>query len=401
MLGQRTRSRRGFQRRAAALELGAHLRIGDQLVLDALVDGLFQLVGIRGAQQTHIRLGAGDCRDHVTVGTGLRHRPVNLEPGLGLGQIAHLQHLVRQFIQRVAALLRCTACVRGLALHIQQDGADAAGGQRQLVGRHTRALAREHGILLGAQLGLHGARARRADLFIAVDEHSERAVLLEANRLQDRDGVQDDGHAVLVVGDTQAISAVAVDTERLLREHALEVHRIHVRDQHDVARAFALEARKHHLADLLGCVGHAVGVIARVDQLDVAAQQAQAVGNHAGNLVQAFDVLAARLNRHQRLHGVDQRRLFLLGALVDLGRRHGGGLTRSQCTGHRQRCQYDWPHSPHHRLGSHGCFLTCVVMVCNKIRPRFSHARLMVAWSPLPSSDRASDPTQWNIGSAA
>ena len=102
-----------------------------------------------------------------------------------------------------------------------------------------------------------------------------------------------------------------------LRQHAALVDRVHVRDQHDLLRARALEGGAHHLADLLGRVVHAVGIGRRLDQLDLAAERLELVGDQVGDLVQAFEVAAAGLDRDQLLQGFEQRGLFLGGERGD------------------------------------------------------------------------------------
>jgi hypothetical protein len=47
------------------------------------------------------------------------------------------------------------------------------------------------------------ARPGRADLLVAVDEHGQRAVILEAELVQHRHRVQDERDALLVVGDAE------------------------------------------------------------------------------------------------------------------------------------------------------------------------------------------------------
>jgi len=78
--------------------------------------------------------------------------------------------------------------------------------------------------------------------------------------------------AGLVVGDPEAVGAVALDAERLFREHPAQVHGIHVRKQQDLLRAPALEACVHDFSDPGRSVLHAVGVRARIDELDLATQ---------------------------------------------------------------------------------------------------------------------------------
>jgi hypothetical protein len=97
-----------------------------------------------------IGLGRGFGGHHIAVGAGLGHRPVELEAVLGLGQILHLQQLMRELVQRIHAVLGLGARMRCLARDLEVGGADAAGGQAQAaVG--AAAFKAEHGVLLGPQ----------------------------------------------------------------------------------------------------------------------------------------------------------------------------------------------------------------------------------------------------------
>ncbi len=310
---ERLGGRRLLERRPALLEAELDPGVGDQLLLYTLADDVLRFGEVRQTQHAHVRIGDRVGGNDVAVGARFRERPVQLEADLGLGEVAHLQHLVRELVERVAAELRRAAGVRSAAPDRHRDRADAAGGERQAVAVGARAFAGEHRVVLGAEPGEHRPRAGRADLLVAVDEHRERAVVAEVHGLQHRHGVDDQRDALLVVRDAKAVGALAVDAERLLGEHALQVHRVHVRDEQDLLLARALEAGEHHAADLLGRVEHPVAVGAGLDELDRAAERFQAIGDQARDPVQAFAVAAAGLDRHQLLHGLDHRRLFLLG----------------------------------------------------------------------------------------
>ena len=202
------------------------------------------------------------------------------------------------------------------------------------------------------------ARGGRADLFVAVDEHRDRAVVAEIQRLEHRERVQDDGDAVPVVGDSEAVSAVAVDAERLLRKHAARVNRIHVGEEQDLFRAGARESRSHHLADLLGRVVHLVDV-ARLHELDLPTQIFQPPGDEACEFVQAVVVTAARLDGHQFLQGSEQAWLFLLGQ----GRYRLDGL--AECV-----CRHARPHQEH---GGLEITESLVRLHGDRLLPRLTH----------------------------
>jgi hypothetical protein len=179
---------------------------------------------------------------------------------------------------------------------------------------------REHRVLVGGDARDRRARAGRADLLVAVDEDRQRRVVLEAELVEHRDDVQDQRDALLVVGDAEPVGAVAVDPKRLVLEHAAQVDGVHVRDQQHLLLAGALPFGLHHRAGLGRRVVH-LEDIGRRQHGDLAAELAQAIGDQAGDLLEAFDVLAARLDRDQLAQRVEQRLLLLARRLVD--RRNG------------------------------------------------------------------------------
>jgi hypothetical protein len=144
-------------------------------------------------------------------------------------------------------------------------------------------------------------------LISTVIRPGDQAVAAELERAEHRERVHDQRDAVLVVGDAEPVGAVAVDAEGLLREHPLQVDRIHVREQEDAGSAGPAEARDHGAADLLRGVAHAVNV-ARRDDLDITAERPQAAGDDPGNSREPLDVAAARLDGHQFAQGVEERR---------------------------------------------------------------------------------------------
>ena len=146
--------------------------------------------------------------------------------------------------------------------------------------------------------------------------------------------MDDERDALLVVRYAQAIGLVTIDAERLALEHAFQVHRVHVRNQHDLLAARALEHGLHRRAHLLGGVVQAVD-IAGLQHIHRAAQLLELAGNALGNLVQTLDVLAARLDVHQVTQGVEQGLLLLLGQRMDIG--HGRGLGHDGGKCQRQR----------------------------------------------------------------
>ena len=87
--------------------------------------------------------------------------------------------------------------------------------------------------------------------------------MLEVRRFENGQCVQNHGDSLFVVGDSQAVGAIAVNAERLLGEHAPRVNRVHVRDQQDFLCSLAGERRAHHLANLLGRIFHLVDIARR------------------------------------------------------------------------------------------------------------------------------------------
>jgi hypothetical protein len=128
--------------------------------------------------------------------------------------------------------------------------------------------------------------------------------------------MQDERDALLVVGDGEAIGAVAVDTERLLRQHAALINGVHVADEQDLLATGAGKGRAHHAPDALGRVLHAIDV-ARLDQFDIAAQGLEPRRDQVGQAVKAFVITTAGFDRNQRGQRVEQRRPLLTGLCQD------------------------------------------------------------------------------------
>ena len=88
--------------------------------------------------------------------------------------------------------------------------------------------------------------------------------------------MEDDGDALSVVGDPEAVCTLAIDPERLLREHAAWINGVHVREQQDFLSPCASERRTYHLADLVGRIRESVRIgCGRLDQLDFRAESAR------------------------------------------------------------------------------------------------------------------------------
>src|SRR5439155_15916059 len=101
--------------------------------------------------------------------------------------------------------------------------------------------------------------------------------------------------------------------------------------QQDLLRSLALEARVHDFSDLRRRVLHAIRSLARIHELDLAAQRGEARGDQPGGAVQAFEVAAPGLDRDELLQCVEERLALLLcereqgfHRLRSGGTRHGG-----------------------------------------------------------------------------
>ena len=224
--------------------------------------------------------------------------------------------------------------MRGLAGHREIGRADAAGGEPQrAVG--AAALEREHDVLIGGEFGDGAAPAGRGDLLIAIGQHRERAIVLEIQLLQHRHGVENEGDALLVVGNAEAVGLVAVDAERLILQHALQVHRVHMGDQHDLLGAGALEDGVDGRADLLRRVVETIDV-GRLQDLHRAADLLELVGYAACDQVQALEILAAGFDADEIAQRVEQRLLLLLRQRLDVG--HRFGLRHGRGAGEPERC---------------------------------------------------------------
>ncbi|MBB4395587.1 hypothetical protein GGD62_004706 [Bradyrhizobium sp. ERR14] len=134
--------------------------------------------------------------------------------------------------------------------------------------------------------------------------------------------MENERDALLVVGDAEAVGLVAVDAERLILQHALQVHRVHMGDQHDLFSSRTLECGVHGWSDLLGRVVEPIDVSGLQD-LHRAAELLELTGNLLGDLVQAFDVLAAGFDGDEITQRIEQRLLLFLRQRVNIGDRLG------------------------------------------------------------------------------
>ncbi|MNS81870.1 hypothetical protein D3C72_1155950 [compost metagenome] len=268
---------------------------------------------------------------------------------------------MRQLVERVHAVFGPRAGVRCLALHRQEQRANAAGGQVQRAVLPT-AFKREDGVLVSGECGDQLARSGRADFLIAVEQHGDLAKPVVADLLKQGHAVQHQRHALLLVFDAQAIGPLAVDAKGLLRQIALVVDRVHVGDQHDPGMPRAFEYGLHGGTGLLGRILQAFRIGA-ADDSHLAPQGLELVGRHLGDIADAGKILAARFDVHQRLQRVEQRLPLGLRCAVNSGlgtNRHGslaaghGGKEQGASAHHRMGQR-----SNHRAAGTHGAMIVC------------------------------------------
>jgi hypothetical protein len=186
-------------------------------------------------------------------------------------------------------------------------------------------------------------------------EPPQFGIVGQARARQEVHGVQDQRNALLVVGNAQAVGAVAIDAVRLARAHAALVDRIHVRDQQHLLAARALARGVHHLSELgaleLRVEGRRCGGL----HLHLHAGLLKALGDVGRDAVQAFEVEAAGLHGDQGLQRLQQRWHFSL-------RTGPQGRVRRTCwrcdglrNGRSNRCGRGCGRGRCGRLRSHGC----------------------------------------------
>ena len=96
----------GSQRREAALEDELDLRLRQELLRDALAQLLLDAVVVGDARDAHVAGRLRLRRDHVADDAGARQRPVHLDAGRRVREIAHLQDLEGELVERVDARAR-------------------------------------------------------------------------------------------------------------------------------------------------------------------------------------------------------------------------------------------------------------------------------------------------------
>ncbi len=288
---------------------------------------LFLCVGL---DQAHIAHRTGLLGDLVQRAVGVGLGPDQRGARHVLGHVARLQHLVREFIECVAAQLRRGTRMRGAALHVQRGRSNACRGQQQRLALHDhrarRRLAGQHYVVLLREFCNGVAGTERAHFLIRVEQHGDLRIVLPPGRLEDRQRMQDDRDAALVVGDAGAVQAVAVQFDRLGGQRVGPVDRVHMRDQHDAALAGAGQR----------ALDHGAWALRHGDALSSRAQRLEACFCEAGHLRQAGRIGAAGLDRHHVLERLDQRGLGRAGGVQQLRVRGAGAAGCPACE--RERC---------------------------------------------------------------
>ncbi len=195
----------------------------------------------------------------------------------------------------------------GFALHLQHHRIDAIGGGGNRVS--VRRLVGEDVVMLAGQLGDDLLRAGRAHFLIRVEQHRDRAVLVELLRLEQLQRMQDHRHATLGIGHAGAVGALLVHAERALCGGAFGEHRVVMHHQQEVLAASAFEGADDVVAGRWrGRAG-----------ADLRPKRLQAFDQHFADRCQALGLAGAGIHRHQLFHGFDIGALFGLGLLEQLG----------------------------------------------------------------------------------
>jgi hypothetical protein len=153
----------------------------------------FEIVRVISA---HVADGHRRGGNRVVNAASIGQRPVQLHRAGGFRQVAQLQQLVRQFVQGIAPLVGRIAGVRCAPGHGEHRELDARGSEADaLVLARTRE--RQHYVVLGAELRQQIALGQRTDLLVRAHHDRDHVVAVDAQRLQHRQRMEDDGDAVL------------------------------------------------------------------------------------------------------------------------------------------------------------------------------------------------------------
>ncbi len=231
------------------------------------------------------------------------------------------------------------------ALDLQHHGVDAIGGGGYRVA--IRRFVGENVIMLAGEFGDQCLRARRAHLLVRIEEHSDRAVVVELLVAQQLERMQDHRHAALGIGDTRPVGALPVHAERAFGGAAFGEHGVVVDHQQEVLAALALQGGD----DIVPYRGRGRS------GAHLGSQCLQALDQHLADRGQPLFLAGAGIHGYQLLDGFEIGRLFGFRLFQQFGGfdfgSHGGHRRQAECDCDGKRG--DGADVHREDLGSRGC----------------------------------------------
>ena len=168
----------------------------------------------------------------------------------------------------------------------------------------------ERGIFSAGQFLDQGAAGEAAGFLVRVDHHIVSDMLGALHRLERLQRMEDDIEAALHIGSAGAVDHVIVDPADLLKRVIDGEDRVHVAGQHEAPFRIGPDAQHHvppvrffEFAPFCGYGSYG----RRVDQFDVARQDAESIGQDAGHAIQPFDIGSAGIDGRPVLHFAQHR----------------------------------------------------------------------------------------------
>ena len=168
----------------------------------------------------------------------------------------------------------------------------------------------ERGIFAAGQFLDQRAAGEAAGFLVRVDHHivsDPRGALHRLERLQ---RMEDDIEAALHIGSAGAVDRVIVDPADLLKRVIDGEDRVHVAGQHEAPFRIGPDAQ-HHVPPVrffeFAPFGGYGSYGRRVDQFDVARQDAESIGQDAGHAIQPFDIGGAGIDGRPVLYLAQHR----------------------------------------------------------------------------------------------